>query len=105
MTSRSALRSLTGLCAMINTRDGDIAREIVEKANEQQKIYDAETRHGLTQGTAFGAGQVRRRWHCACAGPAHTGRPTAHRNGARNDPGVAGACVERDVCRVCGGLA
>ena len=49
------LRGLSGLCSQLNTRAGDLARMIVEKANDDQKTYDAMTRHGLTQGTAFGA--------------------------------------------------
>ena len=32
---------------------------IVDKASDEQKTYDAVTRHGLTQGTAFGAGRAR----------------------------------------------
>ena len=53
------LRGLSGLCSQINTRAGDLARVIVEKASDDQKKYDAVTRHGLTQGTAFGAGRMR----------------------------------------------
>jgi uncharacterized protein DUF922 len=53
------LRGLSGLCSQINTRAGDVARMIVDKAGDDQKIYDAATRHGLTQGTAFGAGRAR----------------------------------------------
>ena len=46
--------ALSGLCSMIGQRASDIARGIVDRANEQQRAYDAETRHGLTQGTSFG---------------------------------------------------
>jgi predicted secreted Zn-dependent protease len=53
------LRGLSGLCSQINTRAGDLARAIVDKASDDQKTYDAVTRHGLTQGTAFGAGRAR----------------------------------------------
>jgi len=53
------LRGLSGLCSQINTRANDVARAIVDKASDDQKRYDAVTRHGLTQGTAFGAGRVR----------------------------------------------
>ncbi|MEP6619171.1 MAG: DUF922 domain-containing protein [bacterium] len=50
----AGLRGLSTLCSQINTRASDIARVIVEKGDAQQKAYDAETRHGLTQGTSFG---------------------------------------------------
>jgi hypothetical protein len=53
------LRGLSGLCSQINTRAGDLARAIVDKAGDDQKTYDAVTRHGLTQGTAFGGGRIR----------------------------------------------
>lgn len=49
------LRGLSAPCTMINDRANDIARVIADRAEEEQKRYDAETRHGLTQGTAFGA--------------------------------------------------
>lgn len=48
------LRGLSGLCSQIGTRANDLAREIVDRASSAQKAYDAFTRHGLTQGTAFG---------------------------------------------------
>ncbi len=48
------VRGLSGPCSQIGTRANDLARVIVERAHEQQLAYDAETRHGLTQGTAFG---------------------------------------------------
>lgn len=48
------VRGLSGVCSQIGTRANDIARAIVERAGEEQKTYDATTRHGLTQGTAFG---------------------------------------------------
>lgn len=47
------LRGLTGLCSMISSQANDIALSIVEKAAREQIVYDAETRHGLTQGTTF----------------------------------------------------
>ena len=53
------LRGLSGLCSQLNTRANDVARTIVDKASDDQKRYDATTRHGLTQGTAFGAGRAR----------------------------------------------
>ena len=49
------LRGLSAVCSMLGTRANDIARDIVERANAEQRVYDATTRHGLTQGTAFGA--------------------------------------------------
>jgi predicted secreted Zn-dependent protease len=52
------LRGLSGLCSQISTRANDVARMIVDKASDDQKTYDAATRHGLTQGTAFGRGRV-----------------------------------------------
>lgn len=52
------LRGLSGLCSQINSRATDLARAIVERASEEQKVYDAATRHGLTQGTSFGAGRL-----------------------------------------------
>lgn len=52
------LRNLSGPCSQISMRANDIARVIVDRADEQQKSYDAATRHGVTQGTAFGAGRV-----------------------------------------------
>jgi len=53
------LRGLSGLCSQISPRANDMARAIVDRAHEEQKAYDAATRHGLTQGTAFGAGRFR----------------------------------------------
>jgi hypothetical protein len=50
---------MSGLCSQISVRASDIARGIVERANGEQKAYDAATRHGLTQGTSFGAGRFR----------------------------------------------
>ena len=48
------LHSVTGPCSTISARANDIAHAIVERAHEEQLAYDAETRHGYTQGTAFG---------------------------------------------------
>ena len=48
------LRGIAGPCSGISTRANDLARVIVARASEEQKVYDATTRHGLTQGTAFG---------------------------------------------------
>jgi hypothetical protein len=52
------LRGLSGLCSQLGSRANDIARDIVDKAAAEQKAYDAARRHGLTQGTAFGASRV-----------------------------------------------
>lgn len=48
------LHGTSGPCSTISTHANDIARAIVERAHQQQLAYDAETRHGYTQGTAFG---------------------------------------------------
>jgi predicted secreted Zn-dependent protease len=53
------LHGLSGQCAMLSTRANDLARTIVGRAAEEQTRYDATTRHGLTQGTAFGPGRGR----------------------------------------------
>jgi predicted secreted Zn-dependent protease len=53
------LRGLSGPCSQLSTRANDLARVIVERASVEQKAYDASTRHGFTQGTAFGAGRYR----------------------------------------------
>ena len=47
------LRGMTGSCSQINSNANEIARAIVEKASQDQIAYDAQTRHGLTQGTTF----------------------------------------------------
>lgn len=48
------LRGMSGLCSQINSRASEVARAVTERARDQQARYDAETRHGLTQGTSFG---------------------------------------------------
>ena len=48
------LRGLSGLCSELSSRANEVARVIVERANEEQRTYDAVTRHGLAQGTSFG---------------------------------------------------
>jgi predicted secreted Zn-dependent protease len=48
------LRGLSAPCTIIGSRASDLAREIVVRASEEQRAYDVSTRHGLTQGTAFG---------------------------------------------------
>jgi predicted secreted Zn-dependent protease len=51
---KDQLRGMIGLCSQVGLRASDIARRIIDRATEEQKQYDAETRHGLTQGTGFG---------------------------------------------------
>jgi predicted secreted Zn-dependent protease len=51
---KDELRSLTGLCSQVSMRANDIARRIIDRASEEQKRYDADTQHGLAQGTGFG---------------------------------------------------
>lgn len=51
---KDQLRALTGPCSQVSMRANDIARRIIDDAAQAQKRYDAETRHGLTQGTGFG---------------------------------------------------
>jgi len=53
------LRNVSGLCSQIGIRANDVARLIVARASEEQIAYDASTRHGLTQGTAFGGARFR----------------------------------------------
>src|SRR4051812_41621183 len=53
------LRGLSGSCSNIGSRANDIAHAIVDRAELDQRKYDAETRHGLTQGTSFGRRRVR----------------------------------------------
>lgn len=48
------LRGIAGPCLGISMRANDLAHGIVARASEEQQMYDATTRHGLTQGTAFG---------------------------------------------------
>ena len=55
----SRLRTLSGGCSQLATRANDLAHAIVDKASDDQKTYDAITRHGLNQGTAFGGGRNR----------------------------------------------
>jgi predicted secreted Zn-dependent protease len=52
---KDQLRALSGLCSQVSMRANDIARQIIDRASAEQKRYDAETRHGLTQGTGFGS--------------------------------------------------
>jgi hypothetical protein len=51
---KDQLRALTGMCSMVSMRADGIARQVIDAANVAQKRYDAETGHGLTQGTSFG---------------------------------------------------
>jgi hypothetical protein len=45
---------MTGLCSQVGLLANEAAREIVDRATEEQREYDLSTRHGLTQGTSFG---------------------------------------------------
>lgn len=47
-------RDMSAMCSLLSTRANDISRGILDKAELQQRAYDAETRHGATQGTSFG---------------------------------------------------
>jgi len=51
---KDQLRALTGLCSQVSMRANDIAHQIIDRASAEQARYDAETQHGLTQGTGFG---------------------------------------------------
>ena len=48
------LSNLSGSCSMIGTHARDVANGIVDRASEAQRKYDADTRHGILQGTTFG---------------------------------------------------
>jgi predicted secreted Zn-dependent protease len=50
------LRNMSASCALLGNLANDIARDIVTRQMDEQRTYDAKTRHGLTQGTAFGMG-------------------------------------------------
>jgi len=52
------LRGMSGPCSQVGTRANDAARRIFDRARDEQARYDAETRHGLTQGTTFGPPRV-----------------------------------------------
>jgi predicted secreted Zn-dependent protease len=45
---------LSGSCSFIGQRASDIARSIADRVQDQQHQYDAQTRHGMTQGTMLG---------------------------------------------------
>lgn len=49
------LRGMSGFCSQMSATANDVARAIVDRATEEQREYDDSTRHGLTQGTSFGA--------------------------------------------------
>jgi predicted secreted Zn-dependent protease len=55
---KDQLRALVGLCSQVSMRANDVARRIMNDATQAQRRYDAETRHGLTQGTGFGPAPV-----------------------------------------------
>lgn len=50
------LRNLSEPCGLLGTRANELTRDIVTRQMDEQRAYDATTRHGLTQGTAFGMG-------------------------------------------------
>jgi predicted secreted Zn-dependent protease len=52
---KDQLRGLMGMCSIVGMRANDVARRVIDAASAAQKNYDAETRHGLTQGTGFGS--------------------------------------------------
>ena len=47
------VRGMSGLCSTVGLRASDLARSIADRSSEEQKLYDSETRHGVTQGTAL----------------------------------------------------
>jgi len=51
------LRNLSGFCSQIGLRANETAGVILARASEEQRLYDAATRHGFTQGAFFGAGR------------------------------------------------
>jgi predicted secreted Zn-dependent protease len=57
-TLKDQLRGLNGFCSQVNTQANDIARRVIETASLEQRRYDADTQHGLTQGTGFGRGST-----------------------------------------------
>jgi predicted secreted Zn-dependent protease len=56
----SRVGDISALCSDIGNRANAIARRIVDRASEEQRTYDAVTRHGLTQGTSFGPSRASR---------------------------------------------
>lgn len=48
------LMALSGPCSTISDRAGNIGRSISARVEDEQRQYDAETRHGILQGTSFG---------------------------------------------------
>jgi len=77
------VQGLSAPCSQIDTRGNDIARSVVERAHERQQAYDAETRHGLTQGTMF----VRRFSGMTVGSVADTGRLLVAVGGGAGGPG------------------
>lgn len=56
----SRVGDISALCADIGNRANAVARRILDRASDDQRTYDATTRHGATQGTYFGPPLVRR---------------------------------------------
>ena len=50
---RRQLMGMTAMCSTISNRATEIGRTITDRATVEQKLYDASTQHGLTQGTGF----------------------------------------------------
>lgn len=48
------LMALSGSCSTISERARDIASAVSARVETEQRQYDAETRHGILQGTTFG---------------------------------------------------
>ncbi|MEO5816391.1 MAG: DUF922 domain-containing protein [Gemmatimonadaceae bacterium] len=51
----SALQNLSGFCSTLDTERRHITDGILARMREEQAQYDAETRHGATQGAVFPA--------------------------------------------------
>lgn len=54
-TMLSALQNLTGLCNSLDTERRRITDGTLARVREEQSQYDADTRHGVTQGAVFPA--------------------------------------------------
>jgi predicted secreted Zn-dependent protease len=51
----TALQKLTGFCSSLDTERRRITDDILARMHEEQIKYDADTRHGVTQGAVFPA--------------------------------------------------
>ena len=78
------LQGLQSPCSMLGTRANDLAHDIVNRAADEQSAYDTTTRHGITQGTAFGA-------------RTHVGTPPTGRNADSVDVSLLAAVRNRLV--------